>query len=95
MKKTIIVSVILIIFYLNLFLLKSTVINFLIVFLFIFSPVLCVLSLIKSKNKKENKDEIIALSLWGIALIPTGIMIVMTIMFGLPPEGYSSMDMFR
>jgi uncharacterized membrane protein len=95
MKKSIILCTILMTFYANLFLIKSMVLNFVISLSFIASPVLAVPVLIKSRNKRDKKDEIFALVLWGLALIPTGMMITMTIIFGMPPEGYGLMDMFR
>lgn len=69
--------------------------NILVAALIISLPGLWVTVLIKSKNKKEKKDEICALAAWSIAAIPTGIMFLMTIIFDLPPEGYGPMDIFR
>jgi hypothetical protein len=43
---------------------------------------------------KDRKDGKVALIVWCLSAIPTGMVTVTTIVFGFPPAGYSLADFF-
>ncbi|RJP76468.1 MAG: hypothetical protein C4522_17935 [Desulfobacteraceae bacterium] len=89
MKKTIIIIFILFCFYFNVFVIKSMGANVLIVISFLFHPVFCFWMYKKENNEGiKRKDAILSIIIWCLAVIPTGGLIAMTIIFGFPPEGY-------
>lgn len=95
MKKTLLLTIILLVFFLNLLLLKSILVNFALLLIYFCFPVMTIEAFKKANKSKSKKDELVALSLWGIAIIPMLIFAVMVFTFGMPPEGYTFADMFK
>jgi len=94
MKKTFAFLFIILFFYLNLFVAKSVLLHFILALSILAYPLMCIGSFSKNQPKHIRKDGIITIVVWGIIIIPTGMFILMTLIFGLPPEGYTPLDMF-
>ncbi len=94
MKKTTILIIAILIFYLNLFLLKSNILNLFMAILIIAYPLVFIPALNKNRTELTRKDRMGILITWGVAILPTTMVFVMTIIFGLPPKGYSPFDFF-
>jgi magnesium-transporting ATPase (P-type) len=84
MKSTVTILCTLVAFYLNLFSLKIGFIHVALVFGLLIFPVFCIISLFFNKDKRD--DRMMALIIWFLAAIPTGLLILVSIPFGFPPD---------
>ncbi len=80
---------------LNILWLKRAELNVLIILSFSIFLLILISGIFKNKKCKLSiRNEIIALIIWTIVAIPTVVLVVMTIIFGFPPEGYSALNLF-
>ncbi len=95
-KKTILVLIsILLFFYLNLFWIKLTFVHLILAISFLFYPIACFSGLRRENVKAVRIEAVYTLIVWIITLIPTGALILMTVIFGLPPKDFSLLEFIR
>lgn len=94
-KKIAALASILLFFYLNLFWIKLRVVHLVLTVSFLLFPIVCFSGLSRENLKTVRMEAVYALIIWIITFIPTGALILMTVIFGLPPEDFSLLKLIR
>ena len=94
-KEIAILIFILLLFYLNLFWIKLTFVHLILAVSFLFYPIACFSGLRRETIKTVRIEAVYTLIIWFIALIPTGALILMSVIFGLPPKDFSLWELIR
>ena len=94
-KKIVALAFILLFFYLNLFWIKLKIPHFVLTVSFLLFPIACFSGLSRENLKTVRMEAVYALIIWTITFIPTGALILMTVIFGLPPENFSLLKLIR